>query len=383
MNQFKRRDFISLSKKLIIFLFLCLIILIGNGFGQIIINNPKKPKSNRAGRTVILEEVMRIRDDGINSTFRNPRYLSLLKDGSLVFFDYPNIYRYDKNGKFIFKILKQGKGPQECQHPDKYILDENKIRVYSWVPPKILEYDLNGRYLREEKTPYHGPFVYLNKINDKIYGIRDEIRFSEFIHKEGFFETPYTLYEISKDFKKLKKIYEIPVKHYIKKARWWRRFIFAIVPFKHFLFIVHTSEYKIVKFNLQSRKVERIFKRQYSRIKSNEKETQQDYYEKVPRRLLPPRMEYVFDILWIQVFKNTLWVFTSTNKNNWEKILIDVFDMKGNYLDCFYLQFPENNERYWAFNSLVSDNGFIFLVSENKDTELISIGKYRIKNYNP
>ncbi|MCP2604614.1 hypothetical protein NLC29_00465 [Candidatus Aminicenantes bacterium AH-873-B07] len=49
MNQFKRTNFISLSKELIIFLFLCLTILISNGFGQIIINNPKKPKSNRAG----------------------------------------------------------------------------------------------------------------------------------------------------------------------------------------------------------------------------------------------------------------------------------------------------------------------------------------------
>ena len=58
---------------------------------------------------------------------------------------------------------------------------------------------------------------------------------------------------------------------------------------------------------------------------------------------------------------------------------IDVFDMEGNYMDYFYLKFPENNEYHGSFYTLISDDGFLFTPEDNKDTGLVSIAKYRIK----
>jgi hypothetical protein len=372
---------IGFSKKIAAFIFLYLMILIGNGSSQIFINNPGEPKTNKAARTVLLEEVMRIRDDGKNSIFKNPHYLSLLEDGSLIFFDYPNIYKYSQNGKFIFKALKQGNGPGECHHPNSYFVKGDRIRVYSWVPPKVMDYDLNGQFLKEMKTDYHGPFSFLGLIDGKIFGIRDEIRFSEDIHKEGFIETPFRLYEISQDFKNLKKIYDIPMKHYIKKAHWWRRGIFDTAVYRHFLFFIHTAEYKIVKFDVRSGRVERIFKRQYARRKIQKNESEQDIYERVPKQNLPPPLDYDFDIIAIQVFRDLLYVKTSTKKINGTKWLIDVFDMEGKYVDCFYMQFPLNNENHWIANSIIIPNDcVIFIPEQNKNDGLVSIGKYRIKD---
>ena len=208
-----------------------------------------QPASKNPDRMVVLKEVMRIHDDGKNVIFRNPRYFSLMKDGSLLFMDHPHIYKYDKEGKFVFKILKQGEGPGECKNPNYYYYDGKRIYVHSWIPPKILEYDINGKYIKEKKVP-SSTFVYIGYIDNRIFGIRDEIRYSGFIHKQGIFETPYTLYEISPDFRKKEKILDIPVEHYIKKAHWWRRTGYAFVPFEHYLFSLHTAEYQVDKIDL-------------------------------------------------------------------------------------------------------------------------------------
>ncbi len=91
---------------------------------------------------------------------------------------------------------------------------------------------------------------FLKCIDGKIYGIRDEIRYSDAIHKKGFIETPNKLYEISEDFKQLKKIYDFPVQHYIKQHRWWHRATVNWTVYGHYFFMVHTAEYRIVKFDL-------------------------------------------------------------------------------------------------------------------------------------
>lgn len=346
--------------------------------GQIIVNNPDRPKSKNAGRTVILEEVMRIRDDGKNIVFRNPRYFSLLNDGSIFFVDSPYIYKYSKDGQFIFQALKQGQGPGEC-YGGVYFFMGDRMRVQAWNPPKVIDYDLEGRYIKEIKTNIISLLYFLKYIDGKIYGIRDEIHYSNDTWKEGFIESPFTLYEISEDFQKLKKIYNFPVKHYIKQRNWSRRTMVGWTVYDHYLFVLHTAEYRIVKLDLRTGRIERIFKRQYVRLKAQEGEVEQDIYNPVPKQNLPPPFDYAFDIMWLQVFKNSLWVFTSTTKDNGAKTLIDVFDMEGNYIDSFYLQFPSNNKTHWIISSILSDDGFIFIPEQSEDG-LVSIGKYRIKD---
>ena len=376
---FKRKFFSCQFKKIAVLVVLFMGILAGKTLGQIVIDNPDKPKSKNAGRTVVLEEVMRIRDDGKEIIFRGPQRFSLSVDGSFFFLDYPFIYKFSKDGQFIFKALKQGEGPGEFKLGPDYFLTTNRIRVSVWIPPKVMDYDLDGKYIKEVKTDMIGPFWFLRSIEGKIYGIRDEIRHSEDIWKEGFIESPYTLYEISEDFQKMKKLYDFPVKHYIKKSHWFRRSMIAAAVYDHYLFMVHTAEYKIVKFDLLSARVERIITRKYKRQKALNGEVEEDVYDPLAKRLAPPPPEYDFDIFWIHAFRNSLWAMTSTAKDNNSKPLIDVFDMEGNYIDNFYLQFPSNKETHWIVNSILSDDGFIFIPEQSEDG-LVSIAKYQIKD---
>ena len=48
--------------------------------GQQFVQNPEKPLSKNAGRTIILKEVMRIRDDGKETIFRGPYDLQVGED---------------------------------------------------------------------------------------------------------------------------------------------------------------------------------------------------------------------------------------------------------------------------------------------------------------
>jgi len=379
INARKRLFHLIPTKKCLVGFALFLAVFVFNTAGYTRLLHREKPNEKKSGRIVKLEEVMRIHDDGEEIIFKNPRYFSQLDDGSLICFDYPALYRFDDKGKLLFKILNIGEGPGQYKYPDYYYIDGERLFFYSWIPPKLLEYDLNGNYLKEKRVPT-STFVYLGYIDGKIFGIRDEIRYSEFIHKEGIFETPYTLYRISPNFRKREKILDISVEHYIMKARWRRRTGYAFVPYKHYLFCLHTAEYQVDKIDLRSGRIEKIFKRPYDRIKSTKKGTVQDdpdpYNPPIPRNLLPPSADYKWDIYWIQVAKNTLWVFTSTMKD--EMQLIDVFDMDGTYIDNFYLQFPENNEYHGNSNFLITDDGYIFKLEENIDSGLLSIAKYKI-----
>ncbi len=366
------------SKKFAPLILFLMIFMTQETTGQIIIRNPNKPKSKHAGRTVLLEEVMRIRDDGEQSVFNIPRNFIQSKDGSLFFTDYvsePCLYKYSKDGRFLFNALKKGEGPQETNMSVIYFLMGNRIRAQSWQPPKIMDYDLSGRFIREISTDIPRPFWLIWYAEGKTYGIRDEIPFSNSIKENGFIETPFRLYEISEDFQKLKTLYDFPVRHYIKHRRWWRIDMVEAASHLHFLFMVHTAEYNIVKFDLHKTKIERIFSRRYKRQKIHDKDIEQ----LKPGSPAPPRAEFYFDISKLLIFRNNLWVITSTSKSNGSLKLVDVFDTEGHYIDSFYLKFPANDTSPVIGFSLLTDEGYLF-VPEQDSEGFASIAKYAIKD---
>jgi len=346
--------------------------------GQIVVKNSEKPENKKAGRIVRLEEVLRIEDDGKNFILRQPHDFSFFPDGSIIYFDFPYIYKLDKDGKLVFKALKNGQGPGECEYPDYYFIDGNRLFVHAWVPPKLLEYDLNGKFIKEKKLNDPVPFNFLCFTNGKIYGVVDMIRFSDYIYREGTFKTPYELREISPDFKKMRKICDIDMEHYIKQARWWKRALFEMIPYDHFLFYVHSARYEIVKFDLATERVERVFSRPYASVKiSEEGEEEPDPYEHVSKQLQPPPVDYFFDLQRLQMFQDTLWVKTSTEKDDGQKWQIDVFDLDGKYVDCFWLEFPKKGMRH-SSQFTISSDGFIYVTEENQETGLINLVKYKL-----
>jgi hypothetical protein len=345
---------------------------------QFVIDNPAKPPKKNCGRTVRLDEVFRIKDDGKNVIFKGRVDVDLSDDGAIFILASDHLFKFSPAGQFVFKTIKEGEGPEECKQASRFFLMRDRLRVLSFIPPKVLDYDQAGRFSREAKMRVPPRFYFLDYIDGKIYGIQDEIAYTDDIHKEGLIESPFRLYEISEDFQTMKKIYDFSVQHYIKQHRWFRTVMVDWAASGPYLFAIHTAGYKIVKFDLRRGAVDRIFARKYERPAPSKAENRDDVSEPELRNLSLPRIEYSFDILRLLVFNDTLWVVTSTQKDNEASWLVDVFDLEGKCIDCFYLQFPPNNERHWIAASVLSNDGFLVLPEENQDG-YVSIAKYRIR----
>lgn len=353
------------------------------GQGQPRVENSKRPLSKNAGRIVNLDEVLRIRDDGNTAVFRTPQWLSLGKDGSLFFLDYgegARLYRYGPDGRLIFKALKNGQGPGECKHPSGYFFTGDTIRVPAWIPPKIMDYGPDGRYIRETRIEEdtHGLW-FLASAGGKIYGIRDELFSSAAFRSEGVFSIPNAVYEISSNFMTWKKLFEFPVRMVIRRRSAVRQDMIDAVIKGSFLYILHSAEYTIAKFDLYAARVDLIITRAYDRVKaSSSREVETD---PETRGIDFPSDPYPFDIREIHAVGEKLWVFTSVCKSNGDDQQVDVFDAAGRFIDSFFLRFPTSKRNHTIVRrkALITDDGYFFAPEQEEDG-LVTVGKYKIRD---
>ncbi len=343
------------------------------------VENPGRALAKNAGRVVKLEEVLRIRDDGAKAIFRSPRELALGPDDSLYFIDYdegPRLYRYSPEGKLISKLLKKGQGPGETQNPSGFLVMGDRIRVLSWIPPKIMDFGLDGHYIKESRVEEdtHGLW-FLAAAEGKIYGIRDEVFRSDAFGSSGAFSVPNSVYEISPDFRFWKKLYEFPVRMVIKRANAFRQDPIDAAIHGSTLYILHTAEYQVVVFDLRAGRVKHVIARKYDRVKSSSQKPADPDPE--TKGIDLPDDPYVWDIDRIHATAGKLLVFTSTIRSGGDDQQVDVFDEAGRFIDSLVLRFPAGGRNHHARWTVLTDDGF-FIIPEQEEDGLISIGKYRI-----
>lgn len=342
-------------------------------FSQEIIKNSDKPLSKNAGRILALQETLRIRDDGKEIVFEGPHDLQIGDDGCVYFYDRFNLYKFDNDGNFVFKIIKQGQGPGEASMRTYALLEKDEIVVLSPAPPKIMRFDLNGNLKYEKKVEYYPIEGFLGTIKGKVMGFFSQPKLPLDKRKpEGYMDFPIALAQFSPDFQKIEEKFSFPLKHYVIGSAWWPRsaFIYALKDEK-ILFVSHTAEYQIIKFNLEQNKIEKIFKRKYRRVKY----PPQRELKPRPGLISPPAEEYYYDISKLLVHKDMLWVLTST-KDKMGNRLVDVYDMEGRYIDNFYLQFSEKiTPRNFAYGTIAIKGDFLYTIDEDLNGNM-SIGKY-------
>jgi hypothetical protein len=354
----------------------------GAAWAQTRVDNPARPLAKNAGRIVKLEEVWRIRDDGDQAIFRSPQKLTLGADGSLYFLDFAEgdrLYRYGPDGKLIFKILKTGQGPGESQYASHFFFAGDRIRVQAWSPPKVMDFSLDGKYLRELKIEQsaHGLW-FLAAAEGKIYAIRDELFSSAAFQGAGVFPIPSSVYEISPDFKTWKKLFEFPVRMSIKNARAARLDMIDAAIRGTTLYILHTAEYQVVQFDLRAGRVERTIRRAYDRVRAVSGKGDADL-DPEAKGIDTPSDPYIFDVIEIHAVGGNLWAFTSHFRADGNDQQVDVFDAECRFIDSVLLRFPDDgrNHRAVCRKSLVTEDGFLILPEQEEDG-LVSIGKYRI-----
>jgi hypothetical protein len=373
------------KKPMIPVLAVCLTLFPGTlvtGMAQTRVDNPGRALAKNAGRIVKLEEIRRIRDDGKTSVFRGPRNLSLGPDESLYFMDHgdgPRIYRYSPEGKLISKFLKAGQGPGEVQDPSGYIVTGDRIRVLAWMPPKIMDLSLDGRYLRESRIEEdaHGLW-FLGMAEGKIFGIRDEMFSSSAFRSSSGFMTmtiPNSVYEISPDFRTWKKLFEFPVRMMIKRGIGFRLDPIDAAIGGSRLYVVHTAEYGVTEIDLRGSGIKRIITRKYARVRGGEEKAADPDPE--TRGIEFPDEPYVWDIVRIHAAAGRLWVFTSVTSPDDQPV--DLFDEVGRFVDRVILRYPPGGRNHSARWTLLTDDGF-FIIPEQGEDGLISIASYRIRD---
>ncbi|KAF2080128.1 6-bladed beta-propeller [Flavobacterium sharifuzzamanii] len=94
-----------------------------------------------------------------------------------------NVYVFDKQGKFVFK-LPNGKGPGEILRPYDLAVNEKKrmLYVYDAESERIVSYNWDGQFIKDQKTPIRfknfeytndSSFLILAYLNDNI-GLPEE-----------------------------------------------------------------------------------------------------------------------------------------------------------------------------------------------------------------
>jgi hypothetical protein len=349
-------------------IFILIFILSSAILAQKIIENPEKPLSNNAGRTLKLVEELRITDKAGFFYFRSPEELKITKDGYIYISDSygSNFIKFSPNGEFIKNLYRKGEGPGEIQDYFKYALSPDKIYVCDFMRGKIISTDHEGNFLSEYKleTERYNDFLGIHK--DWLVFMKDVWPPHADRKTSRFYEIKRKVIKLSKDGKTSEENYIFSNKRFLIAsslgggAMVWDPFDSVLDENTGYLYVSCVREYMIHVLDLNKGKVIRSFKRKYKRVSYELSQREEDFAKKYNA----PRKKYEMDIERLHLYKGLLWVETST-KDEKRGIMIDVFNSNGQFLDNFYLACD-------GYLKAVQDN-FIFILKSDEE------GNYIIK----
>ncbi len=339
---------------------------------QTIIENPEKPLSKNAGRVIQLKEVMRITDEEGKFYFSGPWDIKVTKDGSIFVHEPNKLYKFDVYGKYVKNLYKKGEGPGELnQNLTDIIIGEDEIILASSNMYKIIRMDMNGK-LNQDIRPEWRLSSLIGYYQEQYFFVQHERK--GFERKSGIREEYLRLCTVSNEERELVNPTSIifPVKTATYKSNKgyigrWSEPLKRINENQRCVYLFHTHKYLIKLLDLEKIEVVRSFRRKYERVKSILSE------EIRASHLLP---KYISDIYRLAIYKNNLWVITSTVDKK-KGILVDVFNREGKYLDNFYLplQNIKINDHFYA--PMIVYRNYLFVIEIGED-ELISVAKYEI-----
>ena len=354
---------------------------------QKIIENPEKPLSKNSGREAELIELMKIRDVGSDFYFMFPRNLKVAPDKSVFIVDKEQLLQFDRSGKFVRNLFKRGQGPGEMGHISNYCFIRNNIIIYNSYPPKIIWLDFSGSLTKELKVQTEGLSLEFLALYDGTYYFFNSDYPSVKRGQSVTVDVPQNLIAITHDGKEMEKLTSFPTKVFIVASKQGGQAMCPInslitVSFQEkFMFICHTQEYLVKLYDLEAHQIIRQFRRKYKRVKASRgKEKKCGAIVDGKEIILPPQ-KYLDDIQNLFVFGGQLWVMTSTTDKE-KRVLIDVFNFKGQYIDNFYLKFPDNLARdIFGYKREIISGSFLYAIEQDEDGTY-AISKHKIEDDN-
>jgi len=354
--------------KRLILLYLSFFIFSSVIFAQEIINNPEKPLNKNAGRVAELREVMQIKDVGGDFYFKYPRNLKIAPDGSIFIQDQEQLLQFDSKGKFIRNFFKKGQGPGELNFVRNYAFKDRKLIVFNANPYKIVWFDFKGELLNDIKIHCISGSLHFQFFSDDTFYFFK----SGFPHPDGkpmIMNVPQVLITLDQYGNNEKKLTSFNTKVFATSGAWSgvSRLI-SVLCKRRYLFISHTQEYLVKLYDIETQKTLRSFTRKYKRVKPPKDYRFGGIYGRDGKRIGPPLPKFFDDISELYIIKDLLWVRTST-KDEEKGYLIDVFNLKGKFVDSFYLNID---------GRLVSTHEDFIFVREKDEDENLQIVKYKI-----
>jgi hypothetical protein len=349
-----------------------------SGFGQEIIDNSDRPAAKDAGRTIPIQEVLRIKDEGKGFYFKLPWGLDVGPDGSIFVQDGLALYEFSSDGRFKRNLVKTGQGPGEITTEiTDFLVNDKSVLFFSAPSNKLVKTDYDGK-LVGERTFDKKIFYRLLAFYDQKYFMLDLKRKNP-AQAASLLESDNGLFLVNEDgnFNPTSCSFATQMYRQIRDFGGGRTAASMTVITRvnsscqngEYLYVVHTPEYLIKRLYLKKAEVTGSFRRAYPRVK---------YVKKDPRdtRTMP---DYDNDVYKVLVHKDQIWALTSTY-DPIKGILVDVFDSEGKYVDNFWLPLlnirtgDNFSQRYFP---VMIRGDYLYAIEHDPDWNF-SIVKYKI-----
>jgi hypothetical protein len=343
---------------------------------QEIIENPEKPLSEQAGRVLQLVEELRITDEGGEFFFRSPLEVKVDEDGFVYVREKDKLFRFDPDGKFIKNILRSGEGPGEVQELASFEFDGDEVILFCSMRNKIIRTDKDGNLIQDSRFDEER-FIRLLSFYENKYFVLD-YEWKNLERTSGIKDLGHSLFIVDEEGKISSTPYSFPTLQAMKvKTRGSRgRGSVSISPitriqtaraYPNYLYIAHTQDYMIKLLDFDTSQIIRFFRREYEKVKRESQESIEYLMT-----------EYQNDAQKLLIYKDKLWVLTSTYKEG-KGILVDVFNQGGEYIDNFFLPLFKIKRENLGLWPMTVDGENLFILEINED-ETLAFVKYKIGN---
>lgn len=350
------------------------------------LENQAAPQAKNAGRQLKLTEMLRITDEEGDFYFKRPRFLRVGPDGSIYVADDKQFLKFDKEGAFVGNFHKPGEGPGEYTRLRTYRVRDDHILMVASRPNKIIKLDLAGKLLSEKRiNDRRGIQRMLAIFGDKYYYFHTPFDFAKV--KNGLGEDNNILHSNTFNDDETDLKLNFPLRRYLHKKTSDNAVMISFQGIGRLSFAVHDQQrayishgerYLIKQVDLSTGKITGQFSRKYTPVAFYPDKEEEEKEKKNPSVFKLYKPEYFADINAIDLYKDKLWVFTSTLDKE-KGVLVDMFGLDGKYLDSFYLLLPgiERPDDI-SKNQFTIVGDHLYIIEADED-DVFSIARYKIE----
>ena len=277
------------------------------------------------------------------------------------------VYKFDKNGKFIKKIGRKGRGPGDLYHPGALsILDNKYLIVCEYATSgRISVFDLNGNFVKIIRIKgnvfdvvglENGKFVWLNKKFGMHYSF--EVILSDMTGK--------TLKVINKFSEKRRNFSVSPSKYYGEVFIRRNKSGELIVGFNKandvFVYDHEGDLIKKFKLSIKRREINKKDKESFYKVMEEQAE-RYPMYKRVIERMYEMNIFPDFTPYYENVkidSNNNLLCFTFNDYSKKRNFNVNVYSNKGDYLSSFKINTEYDIESHNFIKQIFFYNGYIY-----------------------